>query len=218
MDRDLTDKISNIPVAFEDRWLAVVDKPPGLLTIPAPDDKSRTLTGILNAYVKQAGLAYNFHPCHRLDRETSGLIIYAKGKSLQKKVMDLFRERQVKKTYLAFVQKNLRHPRGSIKRPVNGKNAITDYRVIEKANDFDVVEVSCLSGRKNQIRIHFKGIGHPLVGESRFAFRRDFRLKAKRTCLHAKVLEFPHPVTGEHLKIDSKLPSDMESFLKKNRR
>ena len=83
----------NIPIIYEDEWLLVADKPSGLLTVPTPKNEKRTLTSILNLY-----------PCHRLDRETSGLIIYAKDKSTQQKMMDEFRGRKVKKTYLAFVR------------------------------------------------------------------------------------------------------------------
>ena len=90
----------NIPVVYEDDWLLIADKPAGLLTIPSPGKVRRTLTGILNEDLKKKGLLYRLHPCHRLDRETSGLIIYAKGKSVQKKMMDEFRNGKVKKTLI----------------------------------------------------------------------------------------------------------------------
>lgn len=196
----------NIPVIYEDNWLLIVNKPAGLLTIPTPKNEPRTLTSILNA-----------HPCHRLDRETSGLIIYAKGKSVQKKMMRLFQDKKIKKTYLAFVHGSLKQNSGEIKNPIDGLSAATQYKVIAKRKDFSIVEVHPLTGRTNQVRIHFKQIGHPLVGESRFAFRRDFALKAKRACLHAQSLEFTHPVTGKILRLQADLAQDLKNFLAKHK-
>lgn len=195
----------NIPIVYEDNWLLVVNKPSGLLTIPTPKKESRTLTSILNLY-----------PCHRLDRETSGLIIYAKGKSVQKKMMGLFKQRKIKKTYLAFVQGNLIQNQGKIKNPLEGLNALTKYKVIQKRKDFTIVEVMPLTGRTNQIRIHFKMIGHPIMGETKYAFRRDFKLRAKRLCLHAKILEFIHPITHKVLRLTTDLPKALKEFLDKH--
>lgn len=194
----------NIPIAYEDDWLLVANKPSGLLVIPTPKKEARTLTSILR-----------LKPCHRLDRETSGLIIYAKGKSIQQKMMDEFRQRRVKKTYIAFVQGALPFREGEIKLPLEGRKAITRYKVIEAGKDFSVVKVMPVTGRTNQIRIHFKNIGHPIVGESKFAFRKDFKLKAGRLCLHASALEFRHPVTSKPVALSLPLPEAMNNLLKK---
>lgn len=195
----------DIPVIYEDDWLLVVDKPAGLLTIPTPKNEPRTLTSILGLY-----------PCHRLDRETSGLIIYAKGKSIQKKMADLFKQRKVKKSYIAFIQGKPARLQGEIKNQIEGLSAITRYTVIEERNNFSVVQVNPITGRTNQIRIHFKLIGHPLIGEKKFAFRRDFKLKANRLCLHARTLEFVHPVSHKLISLHSELPLAMENFLQKH--
>ena len=204
----------NIPVVYEDNWIIVLDKPSGLLTIPAPNQRSsRTLTSILDDDAQEKGLSHRFHPCHRLDRETSGLIIYAKGKSTQQKFLDMFARREIKKHYLAFVSGTPSPSQGSINKPIEGRQSVTKYRTIEKRKGFSVLEVQPLTGRTNQIRIHFKSIGHPILGEARFAFRRDFAIKAKRLCLHAKALEFTHPCTGKAVKIDSGTPQDLEAFL-----
>lgn len=203
MDNEVKYKIGNIPIVYEDNWLLVVDKPSGLLTIPTPKKESRTLTSILN-----------LHPCHRLDRETSGLIIYAKGKSIQKKMMDEFKNKRVRKTYLAFVQGLPTQNQGEIRRSIEGLSAVTKYKVIQKRNGFTVVEAMPLTGRTNQIRIHFKSIGYPILGERKFAFRRDFKIKAKRLCLHASSLEFTHPVTKQLVSLDIGLAQDLEEFLK----
>ena len=198
-----------IPVIFEDDWLCVVDKPSGLLVIPTPKNENITLTNLLNEDLKRKGALYRLHPCHRLDRETSGLIIYAKGKSIQKKMMDEFRARTVKKSYIAYLGGVLKSDAGSVNHPIEGQSALTKYRVLERRKDFTVVEVSPVTGRTNQIRIHFKGIGHPVLGETKFAFRKDFLVKAKRLCLHARTLEFIHPVTGKKVALNREIPRYM---------
>ncbi|MCX5695494.1 MAG: RluA family pseudouridine synthase [Candidatus Omnitrophica bacterium] len=195
----------NIPIAYEDEWLLVVDKPSGLLTVPTPKNEQRTLTSILNLY-----------PCHRLDRETSGLIIYAKDKSVQQKMMDEFRDREVKKTYIAFIRGVPYKNAGEIKNKIEGLSAATRYKVIAKRKDFAIVEVHPLTGRTNQIRIHFKQIGHPILGETKYAFRKDFKIKAKRLMLQAKELSFPHPVTGAQVQVRLDLAMDMAGFLEKH--
>lgn len=195
----------NIPIVYEDDWILIADKPAGLLTVPTPRREKRTLTSILNLY-----------PCHRLDRDTSGLIVYSKVKSVQKKMMDEFRHKNVKKTYIAFVRGAIMKNSGRIDMPIAGAYAATEYKVIQKKKDFTVLEVYPLTGRTNQIRIHFKNIGCPLLGENRFAFRRDFKLKAKRLCLHAKGLKFFHPITRKFLSLSTPLPKDMQDFLDKH--
>jgi 23S rRNA pseudouridine1911/1915/1917 synthase len=216
MDEPLKYKISNIGVVYEDDWLLVVDKPSGLLTIPTPKRESRTLTSILNGDLEKRGKLYRLHPCHRLDRETSGLIIYAKGKSIQKKMMDEFKQKKVKKTYIAFVQGILPKNQGEIKMPIEGQSAITQYKIIQRRKGFTVVEVQPLTGRTNQIRIHFKSIGHPILGDTRYAFRRDFKIKTKHLCLHARYLDFIHPVNKNIVTLIADLSANLKNFLNKN--
>lgn len=209
--------INNIPVIYEDNWLLVLDKPSGLLTIPAPKKKLRTLSSILNEDLKSKGVSYRLHPCHRLDRETSGLIIYAKGKSIQRKIMQEFKLKKVKKTYIAFVEGRLPQDKGRITHPIDNRSAITEYKVTERRKGFSIVELAPITGRTNQIRIHLKQINHPILGETRYAFRRDFKIKARRLCLHAKALEFVHPVTKQRLLLYAELPVAMQDFLSKPR-
>lgn len=203
----------NIPIAYEDDWFLVVNKPAGLLCVPTPKKESRTLTSILNQDAQARGLNYRLHPCHRLDRETSGLIVYAKGKSIEKKMIDAFRDRLVHKKYIAFVHGKLAHSEGKISLAIEGKNALTEYKVIEEKSNYSIVEVYPVTGRTNQIRIHFKEIAHPLVGEDKFVFRKDFSLRFKRVCLEAKELRFKHPVTGKDLLISIDLAQDLKGFL-----
>jgi RluA family pseudouridine synthase len=195
----------NIPIVYEDDGLLVVEKPSGLLTVPTPKNEQRTLTSILGLY-----------PCHRLDRNTSGLIIYAKTKALQQKMADEFRQRKVNKVYVAFINGLPLKGEGIIENKIEGMFAKTQYRVVERRNGFAVVQVRPFTGRTNQIRIHFKSIGHPILGEDKFAFRKDFKIKAKRLMLHASRLEFKHPLSEKIMVIDSEIPQAMKDFLKEH--
>lgn len=206
-------------IIYEDEWLIVVDKPSGMLVIPTPKKEKNTLTDLLNEELDERGVEANAHPCHRLDRETSGLVIYAKGKAAQRLMMDEFKKRAVKKRYIAFVQGLVRKNHDIIKSKIYNRNkrrneeAVTRYGVLEKQGGFSVLEVEPITGRTNQIRIHFSGLGHPLLGEDVYAFRKDFALRFKRVALHARSLEFEHPVTKKWLKIDSPLPGDMSNLI-----
>lgn len=111
----------NIPIIFEDEWLLVVNKPAGLLSVPTPKQESRTLTSILNQDAQVKGLSYRLHPCHRLDRETSGLLIYAKGKSIEDKMIAAFRDRQVGKSILLLYTENCLSRKGRLARQSKAK-------------------------------------------------------------------------------------------------
>jgi len=206
-------------IIYEDDWLIVADKPSGMLVIPTAKKETNTLTDLLNHDLNLRGIKVNAYPCHRLDRETSGVIIYAKGKSVQRRLMDDFKKRLVKKVYIAFSHGALKKDSGTIKSPIfnrkkgRSEEAVTNYRLIERKKDFSVLEIEPVTGRTNQIRIHFKELGHPLVGESVYAFRKDFPLKFKRVALHAKSVEFTHPITKKYMAFSSELPEDMKDFL-----
>jgi len=206
----------NIPIVFEDDWLLVVNKPSGLLSVPTLKKEGRTLTSILNQDAQGRNLKYRLYPCHRLDRETSGLLIYAKGKNIEEKMVSAFRDRLVSKKYIAFVHGKLAQPQGVINSAIEGKSALTKYRVLKESSNYSVVEVSPVTGRTNQIRIHFKYIQHPLVGEDKFAYRKDFVLRFKRLCLEAQELSFKHPVTGKNLTVSIDLAAELKDFLSKH--
>jgi len=204
-------------IIYEDDFILVVDKPAGMLVIPTPKNESHTLTNLLNRELDRRGIEANAHPCHRIDRETSGLIVYAKGKKAQQLMMEKFRRHEVKKTYLAFVHGRLNRNSGSIGAPIEHKKSVTKYKILEQRRDFCVLEVEPVTGRTNQIRIHFKTIGHPLVGERKFAFAKDYGLKFRRAALHSYKIEFVHPLTNKSLALTSPLPDDMEKFLAANK-
>jgi 23S rRNA pseudouridine1911/1915/1917 synthase len=206
-------------IAYEDDWLLVVDKPSGLLVIPTPKKETNTLTCLLNKYLDNRAIEANAYPCHRLDRETSGLVVYSKGKPSQKILMEQFRKREVKKNYIAVVQGMVKQDSGTIKIGIYNRNkrrsepAITKYKVLQRQEVLSVLEIEPVTGRTNQIRIHLQKIGHPIVGESVYAFRKDFKLKFRRVALHASGIEFKHPVSGEEMKFESSLPNDMKELI-----
>ena len=166
------------------------------------------------------------HPCHRLDRETSGVILFAKGQTPRDRMIAMFRDREVRKRYVAFVHGRMEHPKGEMASRLKEDIAtgdkkcvsITQYVVKRQHKKFTEVDVYPLTGRTNQIRIHFKEIKHPLVGENKFAFRKDFDLKFKRTALHAASLSFTQPFTKERVVIEAELSQDMQNFLERNSR
>jgi 23S rRNA pseudouridine1911/1915/1917 synthase len=202
-----------LEILFEDEYLIAINKPAGLLVIPTPKNEKNTLTDKINDEFAKRGLEVRAHPCHRIDRETSGVIIYAKGKKMQQKIMDLFHLKKVSKKYMAVASGEMSKDFGEINHNIENKPAITRYKVLKKTADYTVCEVEILTGRTNQIRIHFKNIGHPLLGESKYAFRKDFKIKFKRTALHSLEIRFVHPETREEISICAPIPEDMKRFI-----
>ncbi|MDP2911271.1 MAG: RluA family pseudouridine synthase [Candidatus Omnitrophota bacterium] len=208
-------------IVYEDDYIFIINKPSGMLVVPTPKGETNTLTDLLNQELDRRGAEANAYPCHRIDRETSGLIIYAKGQSIQKIMMEQFKKHLVKKTYIAFVHGIVRKDSGTLKGNIYNQKRrktelmITGFKVLERRKDFTIVDVQPVTGRTNQIRIHFKELGHSLVGESVYAFRKDFKLRFKRVALHSKAVEFNHPVTGKRMSFNLPLADDMTRFISK---
>lgn len=213
-----------IQVLYEDDYLIVFDKPSGVLVIPSPKKETNTLSDLVNANAT----SYKLHPCHRLDRDTSGVIIFAKGKQNQQLMMQEFQGSAVQKKYIAFVRGHLQRPQGEIRIPIKDfhqnkfqkhlkpRPATTRYRVLQARKKFSVVEVVPVTGRTNQIRIHFSEIRNPLLGERIYAFGKDFDIKFRRVALHASETTFRHPVSKQWIEVKSELPEDMKTFLSQN--
>lgn len=216
-----------IPVLFADEYFMVFDKPPGILVIPAPGENKQTLIDIVNRQNAPPD-GWRLHPCHRLDRDTSGAIIFAKGKGHQQSMMDLFHKKAVSKRYIAFVQGKLPQRQGELRSAIRdleqikfrrgspAKPSVTRYKVLEERKLFSVVEVMPLTGRTNQIRIQFSEIGHPLLGERKYARGKDYQARFRRVALHAQALEWEHPVTHKKVSVVAKLHKDMEAFLERD--
>ena len=215
--------MKNIQILYEDEQFVVFDKPTGLLVTPAPGKDQKVFTDIVNEqYDDGRG---RLHPCHRLDQMTSGAIIYARGKNNQQCMREIFHDGDIQKTYFAFVKGRVKEKKGTIQSTIKdfhqkkfagqsrGKLAITHYQVVSYEKGFTVVKVQPKTGRTNQIRIHFAEIGHPLLGERVYAFRRDFNVDMKRLALHSYALRFINPVTEKTISVVSEMPQDMKEFL-----
>ncbi len=221
-----------VRILYEDDHYVVFDKPSGLLVIPTPKNERNTLVNIVNSQhdlcPRTSDGTGRLHPCHRLDRDTSGVILFAKGKHHQKLMMEVFKKRSVFKKYIALVHGRLDARQGELRsciehleqkkfrRRSTAKLSITRYKVIQEKKQFSIVEVQPVTGRTNQIRIQFSDIGHPLVGERKYALGRDYALKFRRVALHAQTLEWTHPVSRQKIKVTSQLPKDMEDFIARN--
>ncbi|UCC94910.1 MAG: RluA family pseudouridine synthase [Candidatus Omnitrophota bacterium] len=205
-------------IVFNDEYVIVLNKIAKILVQPSPKKEKYTLTTLLEEQISQS-----VYPCHRLDRQTTGLIAYAKTSQIQREIMEQFRKGQVKKEYIAFVKGKVKskthiledyiRDREAKRFGERAKSAKTFCRALKVFNDFSVVELRPLTGRTNQLRIQLAKRGHPILGERKYAFGRDFKVKFRRLALHAYFLSFIHPVSGERLRLEIDLPEDMKAFL-----
>lgn len=217
-----------LKILYEDDYFVVFDKPAGLLVIPTPKKEKRTLIEIANNQNRAKGNNFNLHPCHRLDCDTSGAIIFAKGKCAQKAMMEIFKRAEVVKKYIALVHGRLKREQAELRtyiqdfeqrkyqRRTPPKLAITRYKVFQLKKNFSILEVQPITGRTNQIRIQFSEIGHPLVGERKYALARDYLIKFRRPALHAASIQWQHPFMKRSICVESPLPQDLKEFLNKN--
>jgi 23S rRNA pseudouridine1911/1915/1917 synthase len=215
-----------LKIIYEDDDLLVVDKPPGLTVHPAPGRHTGTLVNAVLAHVPGIATAETDRPgiVHRLDKDTSGLIIVAKCPAAHMKLADQFKDRSVVKTYLALVNGRLkpesgiieanigRDPRNRKKMAVvsRGREARTEYRVIRYIDNYTLLEVKPRTGRTHQIRVHLAAIGFPVVGDSTYGAKSRF---LSRQFLHASRLGFRLPSTGEYREFSSELPPDLAKAL-----
>jgi len=213
-------------VVFQDEYLIVLNKIAKLLVQPSPKKEKYTLTSLLNKELNKRN--EKALPCHRLDRETTGLIVYAKNSKIQSSLMTQFKERSVKKKYLAFVRGRIRPKQGILEGVIldkdakrfkeKAKSARSSYRVVAELEGFSFLELKPFTGRTNQLRIQLKEAGHPILGERKYAFGKDFAVKFRRLALHAFFLRLRHPVSHHAVQFEVGLPEDMKKFLEKHRR
>lgn len=215
-------KISNIEsrwvrIVYEDQYLFVVDKRSGILcNSPHPGDE--TVQSILNQYLEKNHQRCHAHTIHRLDRDTSGLMLFAKDKKIALKFEENWKETVYDRRYMALVHGEMRKEEGTIsswlkdnaqfitfssKTDNGGKFAVTHYKLIKVSNGYSLVELKLDTGRKNQIRVHMADIGFPVVGDPKYGDGDD---KIGRLGLHAYKLCFIHPVTHEDLKFETAIP------------
>lgn len=202
-----------INIIFEDDYLLAVNKPAGILVVPTPKGEKHTLTNLVNQIMAKRGLPIKVYPCHRLDRDTSGIVLFSKDKETEQKMFQQFKERRVKKKYIALVSGCPKQNSGIINKRIEGLEAITKYNLLRKKEGYSILEVEPVTGRTNQIRIHLKSIGYPVLGERKYAFGKDFKVRFRRTALHARELSFTHPVTGQFINIKAPIPDDMKKMI-----
>jgi 23S rRNA pseudouridine1911/1915/1917 synthase len=193
-----------LKLVHEDGDILVVDKPPGLLTIADASERERTVYRLLRDWL-QARDAGRVFVVHRLDRETSGLLVFARSFAAKKALQDQFRARAPERVYVARVEGIVRRAAGTLTSRLRedrslrvrgvggggvGRDAVTRYRVIEHAEDTTVLELALVTGRRGQIRAQLAELGHPIVGDRAYGSRRD---PLRRLCLHATRLGFVHP-------------------------
>jgi 23S rRNA pseudouridine1911/1915/1917 synthase len=225
-------------VIYEDDALIVVEKKNGLLTVPVKaDSKETTVFSILKEYVKKQSYRNTIHVVHRLDRETSGLLVFAKSPELQEYMRTYWRQLVTKRTYVALVEGKLDQQEGKItswltedsrtalvsSSPVDngGQLAITNYKVLKEnvsdigspELDVSLVELNLETGRTNQIRVHMASIGHPVIGDRKYGNGNESS-PIDRLCLHARVLEFIHPMTERKVRFEAPMPKEFLRVMK----
>jgi 23S rRNA pseudouridine1911/1915/1917 synthase len=220
-------------LVYEDEHLLVVDKPAGLVVHPAPGHEAGTLVNALLAHVPDLDTSEDASRpgiVHRLDKDTSGLMVVAKDAPTHTALAEQMKERRMVKRYLAMVEGHMPVPEGAVDAPIGrdpryrqrmalvpvgrgGREAVTRFRVLRQAHGRSLLDVQLETGRTHQIRVHMAAIQHPVVGD--LVYGRAQPPMPPRQFLHAAHLEFAHPVTGEWMTFDAPLPSDLASFLEK---
>lgn len=225
-----------LSVLYEDAEIAVIEKPAGLVVHPGSGVESGTLVNALLARYPEIGQMVGSERrqgiVHRLDRDTSGLMVVARTKRALNRLMQQFQERTVEKTYIALLERTPKTSTGRIEAPIardpkqrkrmavnrDGRPAVTEFTVIESSlrDGQALVEVKLLTGRTHQIRVHMAFIGCPIVGDTVYGYRKQ-RLGLKRHFLHAAKLAFDHPQTGQRLEFESPMPAGLQNVLAKLR-
>ncbi|KPV45261.1 hypothetical protein AN477_02365 [Alicyclobacillus ferrooxydans] len=216
--------MAGVKMMYEDDDIIVIDKPPGLLSIATEEEKERTAFRILNDYVRENNPKSRVFIVHRLDRETSGVMLFAKSETVKQRLQDNWKELILERSYVVLVEGQVKEEQGTIKnwlkesstktmfvsRPGDGVVAVTHYQVIEKSPLYSLLAVQLETGRKNQIRVHMQSIGHSVVGDRRYGGKRS---PIDRLGLHARILAFTHPVTGETLRFETAIPAKFRSLV-----
>jgi 23S rRNA pseudouridine1911/1915/1917 synthase len=228
-----------LEVVFEDDHIIVVNKPPGLVVHPAAGVHSGTLANALAFHFQQLSNAGSIRPgiVHRLDKDTSGLLVVAKNESDHENLADQFRAREVFKSYVALVYGVVKQQNGSIEQPIardprnrtrmaivaGGRGALSLFNIRRSYPAFTLLDVELKTGRTHQIRVHLASLKHPVVGDELYGSGRennvqDVQLRARirklnRHFLHAEQLGFRHPQTGEQMRFVAPLPAELTQFL-----
>ena len=221
-----------IDIIYEDSDIIVVNKPKGMVVHPANGNPDGTLANAIMAICKGSlsGIGGEIRPgiVHRLDKDTSGLLIVAKNDKAHVNMSEQIKNHEVKKTYIALVRGIVKENEATIDMPIgrsrsdrkkmavdkNGRNAVTHIKVLKRYDKYTLLEINIETGRTHQIRVHLSHIGYPIIGDYTYSNgKNEFGVIGQ--CLHAKCLEFKHPVTGKEMKLEAPLPDYFENILKK---
>ena len=217
-------QLQGLKIIYEDNALVVINKEAGLLTIATDKEKRETAYSIVSEYLKDSDPKSRVFVLHRLDRETSGLMMFAKDKEVQEIMQKNWDDIILTRSYVAVVEGTLSPEEGSIvswltedKNYVmhssfidnGGQKAITHYRTLKANDHFSLIELNLETGRKNQIRVHLQHVGHPIIGDKKYGSRANL---IKRVALHANELTFVHPITRENLQFKLGIPEKMRSL------
>ena len=234
---ELSIEPENIPlnIVYEDSDVIVVNKPQGLFVHPAPGNESGTLVNGLVYHCGDELSAINgvIRPgiVHRIDKDTSGLLIVAKNNEAHLKLSEQLKERKAMRKYVALVNGNIKEDSGTINKPIGrnpsdrkkmavvfgGREAVTHFNVLERFGQYTLVECILETGRTHQIRVHMASIGHSIVGDTLYGIKKEkFNLNGQ--LLHAKTIGFVHPRTGEMMEFTSDIPEYFENVLEKLRK
>ncbi len=218
-----------LDIIYEDEYMLVINKPPGLVVHPGAGNTSGTLVNALlhhNEAAFSSMVTEELRPgiVHRLDKDTSGVLVIGKNEHVVAKLSETFQERKTRKTYLALVHGFMAKPYGKIENLIgrspknrkkmaiverNGKEAITRYQMIAYNQNASLVKVGIETGRTHQIRVHMASLSHPVLGDELYGGKQAYKhLNAPRQMLHAWRLRLPHPVTGKKMKFEAPLPQD----------
>jgi 23S rRNA pseudouridine1911/1915/1917 synthase len=213
------EKGKGLKVVFEDPYIIVVEKQAGLLSIATDKEKDRTAFRILSDQMKVTDPTARIFVVHRLDRDASGLLMFAKSWEVQQILQQNWKDDVIERTYAVVIEGNLAQDKGAITSwlkenaahvmyssptPEDGLKAVTHFRVVKKNSEYSLLEVRLETGRKNQIRIHMKEQGHPIIGDKKYGAELN---PISRLGLHARVLSFNHPVSGRQLRFETPIPS-----------
>jgi len=222
----------DMDIVYEDKDILVINKPKGMVVHPAAGNYSGTLVNGLMDYCGDELSDINgvIRPgiVHRIDKDTSGLLVVAKNNMAHEKLTDMLKAHDIKRVYYAVVDGVIREESGKIDAPIgrhhvdrkkmavntrNGRRAVTYFKVMERFKDATLVEVRLETGRTHQIRVHMSYIGFPVMGDEVYG-RRNRKIDTKGQVLHAKILEFVHPVSGENMRFEVDLPDYFKEVLK----
>ena len=230
---DLPAEAIPLSIVYEDDCMVVVDKPPGMVVHPAPGNFTGTLVNALLHHCQDlSGIGGVERPgiVHRLDKDTSGLVLVAKTETAHRSLANQFKQRKIKKVYLALVRGIVKADGGVIDLPIGrhkihrkkmatlkqgGRDANTGFEVIARYPHFTYLKLSPKTGRTHQIRVHVASLGHPILGDKTYGGKLDEKhMQLPRQALHAHQLEIGHPVSGELKNFISPLPQDLDFYLK----